>query len=88
MIFIHFVWFSGEHETIAFGINYRPIGFTLSNLILYTFKGDKLVGTRLKNPPESLYKITVNDAKEILRKYGNDDDLSKIKKEVKRINGK
>ena len=73
-------------ETIAFGIDYRPIGFILSNLILYTFKDNKLIATRLKNPPESLYKITVDDAKKIIEKYGADDNFDKLKKDIQKIN--
>ena len=75
-------------NTIAFGVNYRPIGFTLTNLILYSFNGeDKLIGIHLKNPPEHLYQITKDDAEKILEKFGDTSDLSKVKKEVKRING-
>jgi len=74
-------------NTIAFGVNYRPIGFTLTNLILYTFNGqNKLIGTHLKNPPEKLYQITTADAEKILQKFGANKDLTLLRKEVKRIN--
>ena len=76
-----------DGNTIAFGVNYRPIGFTLTNLILYTFnKEGKLIGNHLKNPPENLYKITKDDAEKILEKFGDTSDLTDLKKEVKRIN--
>ena len=76
-----------DGNTIAFGVNYRPVGFTLTNIILYTFnKEGKLIGNHLKNPPENLYQITKDDAEKILEKFGDTSDLSKLKKEVKRIN--
>ena len=76
-----------DGNTIAFGVNYRPVGFTLTNLILYTFDGDgKLIGNHLKNPPEKLYRITRDDAEKILEKFGYNSDLSTVKEEVKKIN--
>ena len=76
-----------DGNTIAFGVNYRPVGFTLTNLILYTFDGDgKLIGNHLKNPPEKLYQITRDDAEKILEKFGDNSDLSTVKEEVKKIN--
>ena len=78
-----------DGNTIAFGVDYRPIGFTLTNLILYTFNGEgKLIGNHLKNPPERLYRITKDDAERILEKFGDTSDLSVLKDEVKRVNGK
>lgn len=78
-----------EGNTIAFGVNYRPIGFTLTNLILYTFnKEGKLIGNHLENPPERLYQITKDDAEKILEKFGDTSDLTDLKDEVKRINEK
>lgn len=78
-----------DGNTIAFGVNYRPIGFTLTNLILYTFNGEgKLIGNHLKNPPEKLYRITKSDAEQILERFGDTSDLNDLKEEVKRVNGK
>lgn len=73
-----------DGHVLSIGINYKPVGFTLSNIILYSFnKKNKLVGTYLKNPPENLYQITEEDAKKILDKYGKDSGLDVLKKWVK-----
>lgn len=76
-----------DGNTLAFGVNYKPVGFTLSNILLYTFnKEGKLIANPIKDPPEKLYKITKDDANKILEKFGDTSDLSTLKKEVKRIN--
>ena len=72
--------------TLAVGINYRPVGFTLSHLILYSFKGDKLIGSQLNDPPEDLYKITQEDADKILEKYKDVETIDDLRKEVQKIN--
>lgn len=61
---------------LSIGINLRPIGFVLNNLVLYSFKDKtKLVGTDLTDPPEDLYKVTVAEAKEFVKKYENEEKL-------------
>jgi hypothetical protein len=76
-----------DGQTLSIGINYRPIGFTLSNFVLYTFNDEgKMIATKLKNPPEKLYRITTADMEEILDKYGRDSGLETLKKWVKYTN--
>ena len=76
-----------DGNTLSFGINFRPIGFTLSNISLYTFNPEgKLISTPIKNPPEKLYKITQSDVDKILDKFGRDSGLETLKKWVKSIN--
>ena len=48
-----------------------------------------MVATHVQDPPEKYFKITVEEAKEILRKFGNDiglTGLKSVKEEVKKIN--
>ena len=79
-----------KDNVIGFGITYRPGAFVMNNLTVYSFKdGDKMVATHVQDPPEKYFKITVEEAKEILRKFGNDiglTGLKSVKEEVKKIN--
>lgn len=73
-----------DGNTISFGVDFRPDGFLLTNLILYTFNEDhKLIGTYLPDPPEHFYHITNEDIDNILDKYGDDANIDVFKKEVK-----
>ena len=73
-----------DGNTISFGVDLRPNGFLLTNLILYTFNQDKkLIGTYLPDPPEHYYQITDEDIDEILDKYGEDQNLEIFRKEIK-----
>jgi len=73
-----------DGNTISFGVDLRPNGFLLTNLILYTFNQDKkLIGTYLPDPPEKYYQITDEDIDEILDKYGEDQNLDILRKEIK-----
>lgn len=73
-------------ETLSVGINYRPMGFVLNNINLFTFNsGNNLIATRLKDPPEDIYKISTEDAKKILNKYKDEEIL---KKDIEVINKK
>ena len=73
-----------DGNTISFGIDLRPDGFLLTNLILYTFNQDhKLIGTYLPDPPEHYYQITDKDIDEILDKYGRHHHIDLLRKEVK-----
>lgn len=73
-----------DGNTISFGVDLRPNGFLLTNLILYTFNQDKkLIGTYLPDPPEHYYQITDEDIDEILDKYGEDQNLDIFRKEIK-----
>lgn len=73
-----------DGNTLSIGIDFRPSGFLLTNIILYTFnKENKLIATYLKNPPEHLYQITSQDAEEIMDQYGKDQNLSILRKSIK-----
>lgn len=73
-----------DGNTISFGVDLRPNGFLLTNLILYTFNQDKkLIGTYLPDPPENYYQITDEDIDEIMDKYGEDQNLDIFRKEIK-----
>lgn len=77
-----------DGNTLSFGVDFRPDGFLLTNIILYTFKGDTMIGTYLPDPPEYLYHITKRDIDEVLDKYGDDEDIDILRKEVKKLNDK
>lgn len=77
-----------DGNTISFGVDFRPDGFLLTNLVLYTFKGEHMIGTYLPDPPDSYYRITKKDIDEVLDRYGDDEDIEILRKEVKRINDK
>lgn len=73
-----------DGNTISFGVDLRPDGFLLTNLILYTFNPEKkLIGTYLPDPPEHYYQITQDDIDDILDRYGEDSNLDILRKEVK-----
>lgn len=73
-----------DGNTISFGVDLRPDGFLLTNLILYTFNAEKkLIGTYLPDPPEHYYQITNDDIDEILDRYGEDTNLDILRKEIK-----
>ena len=73
-----------DGNTLSFGLTYKPVGFAFTDITLYTFnKEGKLVASHLKNPPESLYRITEKDARGILNKMGWDASLDRLKSEVK-----
>jgi len=73
-----------DGNTISFGVDLKPNGFLLTNLILYTFNQEKkLIGTYLPDPPEQYYQITDEDIDEILDKYGEDQNLDILRKEIK-----
>ena len=73
-----------DGNTLSIGIDFRPSGFLLTNIVLYTFNNEnKLIATYLKNPPEHLYQITNKDAEEIMDQYGKDQNLDILRKSIK-----
>lgn len=73
-----------DGNTLSFGVDFRPDGFLLTNIILYTFnKEHRLIGTYLPDPPDKYYQITQEDIDKILKKYGDDANIDVFKKEIK-----
>lgn len=84
---VYTIAFELDGSTISVGVNYTRIGFTLTDLKLYCFKdSSKLVSVELKEPPKDIYKLDIDTAKEILKKYGANDKLDSLKKEVQKLN--
>lgn len=78
-----------EGYTVSMGISFTKLGFIISDMRLYLFRqpGNKLVVKELPDPPRELYEIDLKEAKDILDKYGEDEDLEKLKTKVSEING-
>lgn len=71
------------NQTLQVGVDVKPLSFVLRNIWVYSFNKDgELVATRIPDPPYSIYKITKKDIDEMIDKYGLDDDLTKLKREV------
>jgi hypothetical protein len=71
-------------NSIGIGLDFKPSGFRISSLVLFTWSKDKrLIQTKLTPPPYNTYRITTKDAKEIMNDY-KEGDLKKIKEEMKK----
>lgn len=74
-------------NAISMGFILTPTGFRITNTLLYCFKPNgKLIAVPLKDPPERAYKLTVQDAKQILKDSINDkeNNFDSIKQEVEK----
>lgn len=74
-------------NAISMGFIITPTGFRITNTLLYCFKPDgKLIAVPLKDPPERIYRLTVKDAKQILKDSINDkeNNFDSIKQEVEK----
>lgn len=81
--------FEFDGNMITVGLSFSPAGFVLSHMKLYVFREDnQLVAINLKDPPKKIYELSLQEAKEVLRKYPDDTSLEDIKQEVRRINGR
>lgn len=77
-------------NSIGIGLDFKPSGFRISSLVLFTWSKDRrLIQTKLTPPPYNTYRITTKDAKEIMNDY-KEGDIKKIKEEMKkyRMEGK
>lgn len=84
---VYNILFDYKGRTMSMGLEFSSEGFIISNVILYSFKTEEdgtesLIQSNLKTPPQSTYELTKDDVKEILNKYGDDSDLTLIKKAV------
>lgn len=73
-----------NNNTYIMGINYRPCGFTISNIQVFTRnEKETLIAYDLPDPPEELYRITKQDVDDVFEKYSK-DDIEKLKGDVER----
>lgn len=84
---VYNILFEYRGRVMSMGLEFTSNGFIISNTVLYSFKIDDdgselLVQSNLKTPPQHTYELTKDDIKEILKKYGDDSDLTSIKKAV------
>lgn len=72
-------------NAISMGLIITPTGFRITDTRLYCFKpnGD-LIAIPLQDPPDRAYKLTVKDAKGILKDYEKDMRLDYLKQEVRK----
>ena len=71
-------------NTIGIGLDFKPSGFRISSLVLFTWSKDRrLIQTKLTPPPYNTYRISTKDAKEIMEKF-RDGDLQQLKEEYKK----
>ena len=72
---------------IKLGLVFNSTGFELIKPVLYvTRENNEMVSVKLPEIPRSYYRIKLDEANKILDEYGDDMDLSKLKKEVARRN--
>lgn len=75
--------FDDGKNTVGVGLDFKPSGFRITSLVLFTWTKDRrLVQTFLEPPPYNTYRITKKDAKEIMNDVVN-DDIDTIKDKLK-----
>jgi hypothetical protein len=74
----------GGKNTICISLDFKPDGFRIVTLVLFTWGKDRrLIQTKLTPPPYKTYKLTTKDAKEIITDYQT-GDLDQYKEEMKK----
>jgi hypothetical protein len=78
----------GGKNTIGISLDFKPDGFRIVTLVLFTWGKDRrLIQTKLTPPPYKTYKLTTKDAKEIITDYQT-GDLDQYKEEMKKYKNK